>query len=153
MWVYKTYPIKFSDIMLSKLFATIALDLTVLMVPIILYTSLGFVSVLEALLILVLAIIASITYSSFYLFLGLKHPNSSNDDVMIARQSTSTVIAVLIAMPLLGTSATSGIIVSIFTGSTILSIVGMLAFTAIFGLIWVLILRFKGRKLFVYKYY
>ncbi len=151
-WILKSTPIKTKDILLSKIifnlsiigFATIPLS--------ILFIILGYCSFIDFIFILIFICVAGLTYTLFELYVGLKHPRTGVDDQYIIKQSPAILICLL---PILPTLIINAIIFIIPLFIPVLSQFGMIPsyislilFTALYGLLWLLLILKKGEKLY-----
>ncbi|MCR4662041.1 MAG: hypothetical protein K5765_08625 [Clostridia bacterium] len=151
MWLFKTYPIKMKTIIFSKILAPVSMILALDLIVIIPYSIFGGLSVVDILLDVLFAIATAFIYTIFYLFLGLRHPNQSDDEAQVVRQSVSTVIAAILSMFLIFANVFMIIMFSIMMGVD-LAILSTLGVNLLFGLIWVLLLK-KNSEKYLLKFY
>ena len=147
MWIYKSFPIKVKDFMLSKILT----NMCIICVPGIVintaYFAFSMISFLEFLTCMFFMVICAITFSAMYLVLGLRHPKTGVDEIFIVRQATGSIIGMLIQLPVAAVIVGGSIAMELLTGNAAISILTATGVLALFGLIWVLILALKGSKL------
>ncbi|MCR5741696.1 MAG: hypothetical protein K6G38_04490 [Gammaproteobacteria bacterium] len=147
MWIYKSFPIRVRDFMLSKILT----NMCIICIPGIVintaYFAFSMISFLEFLTCMLFMVICAITFSSMYLVLGLRHPKTGVDEIFIVRQATGSIIGMLIQLPVAAVIVGGSIAIELLTGSAALSILVASGVLVLFGLIWVLILVRKGSKL------
>ena len=146
--ILKSLPIKTKDILLSKIFGSLALTIPVLLVgDIILFIRFN-INPIECILLLVLSILLPFISSFIGIITNLKYPKLDwENEAEVVKQSTSSFMAVMTGMVLM--------FVSVFIIMTILgkidSIIILLIAIVIFGiidLVLYLYLSKKGTKLF-----
>ena len=152
MWILKSTPIKTKDILLSKAIFNISIILIACIPASILFLILGMYSVIDLLFIILYIFVASLTFTLFELYLGLKHPRTGLDDQIIIKQSPSVLISVLLLLPTIivsGAFFTIPLLIPAFSSlGMIAGYISLIFFTALYGLLWFLLLYKKSEKLF-----
>ena len=146
--ILKSLPIKTKDILLSKIYGSLALTIPVLLVgDIILFIRFN-INPIECILLLVLSILLPLVPSFIGIITNLKYPKLDwENEAEVVKQSTSSFMAVMTGMVLM--------FISVFIIMTILgkidSIIILLIAIVIFGIIDLVLYLYiskKGTKLF-----
>ena len=147
MWIYKSFPIKVKDFMLSKILTNMCIICIPGIVINVAYFAFSMIDLFEFLSVMLFMVIAAITFSTMYLVLGLRHPKTGVDEIFIVRQATGSIIGMLIQLPVAAVIVGGAIAMELLTGNAAIAMLTASGVLALFGLIWVLVLITKGSKL------
>lgn len=103
-WILKTLPISYKKILDSKLLLNIFIILPLVFLSIIILKFTFVLSILEMLMLMILASISTIVMAEFGLLVNLKFPKmDAISDTVVVKQSVSSVITVMIPMVIIFT--------------------------------------------------
>lgn len=149
MWLYKSVPIKLKDIFLSKILFGASIIVLASLIPLIIYSAVGYLDLVDIVFNILFIGVSAFSYTIYSLFLGLRHPKTGVDNILIMKQSPSTLILMLTVLPIISVSSSVVIVPIIFDLPKAVSYIALIILTALYGLLFTLILRKKGEKLYL----